>query len=228
MFVHVHAEIKRVQSAQNDERRKMQSEFGELDDRIKLAPLKDTLKNEVARLIYSALLDRVRTDCDTTWITRKGGEAAQTVVTARLRSDFASNLNRLGFAAAPVEVKLGVGTVGQHPYRLGLIAREEVPPSEVLSEGEKTCVALAGFLAELATTNNASGIVLDDPVSSLDHHYRLRVARMLVEAAKQRQVVMLFYMQEQSHEEVSAMLAMPIGTVKTLLHRARARLGTSK
>jgi hypothetical protein len=185
-------EITRLRAAaQDDERRKMQSEFGEIDDRIKLAPLKDTLKNEVARLIYSALLDRVRTDCDTTWITRKGGEAAQTVVTARLRSDFASNLNRLGFAAAPVEVKLGVGTVGQHPYRLGLIAREEVPPSEVLSEGEKTCVALAGFLAELATTNNASGIVLDDPVSSLDHHYRLRVARMLVEAAKQRQVVIL-------------------------------------
>ncbi len=38
---------------------------------------------------------------------------------------------------------------------------------------------------------------------------------------------MLFYMQEQSHEEVAAMLAMPVGTVKTLLHRARARLGAS-
>ncbi len=45
--------------------------------------------------------------------------------------------------------------------------------------------------------------------------------------SKQRQVVMLFYMQEQSHEEVAAMLAMPVGTVKTLLHRARARLGES-
>ncbi|HZF16418.1 MAG TPA: sigma-70 family RNA polymerase sigma factor [Steroidobacteraceae bacterium] len=42
--------------------------------------------------------------------------------------------------------------------------------------------------------------------------------------AKQRQVVMLFYMEEQSYESVSAMLAMPVGTVKTLLHRARARL----
>jgi RNA polymerase sigma-70 factor, ECF subfamily len=42
--------------------------------------------------------------------------------------------------------------------------------------------------------------------------------------AKQRQVVMLFYMQEQSHEEVAAMLQMPVGTVKTLLHRARARM----
>ena len=41
---------------------------------------------------------------------------------------------------------------------------------------------------------------------------------------KQRQVVMLFYMEGQSHDEVAAMLAMPVGTVKTLLHRARGRL----
>src|SRR6266849_59383 len=183
-------EIKRLRAAaQDDERRKMQSEFAELDDRLKLAPLKDILKHEVARLIYCALLDRARNDCDTTWITRKGGDVAQLVVTGRLRSAFAGNLSHLGFTAAPVEVKLGLGTVGQHPYNLSLIAREDVPPSEVLSEGEKTCVALAGFLAELETTNNGSGIVLDDPVSSLDHHYRLRVARKLVDAAKQRQVV---------------------------------------
>mgnify|MGYP002066659752 CR=1 FL=1 len=45
--------------------------------------------------------------------------------------------------------------------------------------------------------------------------------------AKQRQVVTLFYMEEQSHEEVANMLAMPIGTVKTLLHRARARLSAA-
>ena len=36
---------------------------------------------------------------------------------------------------------------------------------------------------------------------------------------------MLFYMEEQSHEEVATMLAIPVGTVKTLLwHRARAQL----
>jgi RNA polymerase sigma-70 factor, ECF subfamily len=44
---------------------------------------------------------------------------------------------------------------------------------------------------------------------------------------KQRQVVMLFYLEEGSHEEVASMLAMPVGTVKTLLHRARARLGAA-
>ena len=45
--------------------------------------------------------------------------------------------------------------------------------------------------------------------------------------AKQRQVIMLFYMEEQSHEEMASMLAMPVGTVKTLLHRARARLSAA-
>jgi len=44
---------------------------------------------------------------------------------------------------------------------------------------------------------------------------------------KQRQVVMLFYVEEQSHEEVATMLSMPVGTVKTLLHRARARLSAA-
>jgi len=44
---------------------------------------------------------------------------------------------------------------------------------------------------------------------------------------KQRQAIMLFYMEARSHQEVAAMLAMPVGTVKTLLHRARARLSAA-
>ena len=44
---------------------------------------------------------------------------------------------------------------------------------------------------------------------------------------KQRQVIMLFYMEEQSHEGVANMLAMPVGTVKTLLHRARTRMSAA-
>jgi len=57
-----------------------------------------------------------------------------------------------------------------------------------------------------------------------------RVALMrLVDALpdRQRQVVLLYYLQEQSHDEVASMLAMPVGTVKTLLHRARARLAAA-
>jgi RNA polymerase sigma-70 factor (ECF subfamily) len=40
----------------------------------------------------------------------------------------------------------------------------------------------------------------------------------------QRQVVILFYMEEKSYEEVSRLLGIPLGTVKTHLHRARKEL----
>lgn len=42
--------------------------------------------------------------------------------------------------------------------------------------------------------------------------------------AKYRQVVSLFYMQEKSYDEVARMLDLPVGTVKTYLHRARKSL----
>jgi RNA polymerase sigma-70 factor, ECF subfamily len=68
-----------------------------------------------------------------------------------------------------------------------------------------------------------------DPVSSaeamVDRAALLRLIDRL--PTKQRQVIMLFYMEDQSHEGVAAMLAMPVGTVKTLLHRARARLSAA-
>ncbi len=38
---------------------------------------------------------------------------------------------------------------------------------------------------------------------------------------------MLFYLEEKSYEEVARMLDMPMGTVKTYLHRARRELGVT-
>jgi len=68
-----------------------------------------------------------------------------------------------------------------------------------------------------------------DPVASADDMVdRAAILRLVDQLpAKQRQVIMLFYMEAQSHEEVATMLGMPVGTVKTLLHRARARLSAA-
>ena len=41
---------------------------------------------------------------------------------------------------------------------------------------------------------------------------------------KYRQVVTLFYLEQKSYEEVGALLALPLGTVKTLLYRAKKEL----
>lgn len=47
--------------------------------------------------------------------------------------------------------------------------KHEASLAEVLSEREYHCVARAAFMAELVTTDSRSAIILDDPVSSLDH-----------------------------------------------------------
>jgi RNA polymerase sigma-70 factor, ECF subfamily len=41
-----------------------------------------------------------------------------------------------------------------------------------------------------------------------------------------RQVVMLFYMEDRSYDEVARLLDLPVGTVKTHLHRARQQLAS--
>lgn len=61
------------------------------------------------------------------------------------------------------------------------------------------------------------------PASDLRHPPDLR--RLVEELPeKQRQIVILFYMEEKSYEEVSRLLGLPLGTVKTHLHRARKEL----
>ena len=66
---------------------------------------------------------------------------------------------------------------------------KHLSPEKVFSEGERTAIALACFLAELHLGDDPSGMIFDDPVSSFDHHIREHVARRLVGAAKDRQVI---------------------------------------
>jgi RNA polymerase sigma-70 factor (ECF subfamily) len=51
------------------------------------------------------------------------------------------------------------------------------------------------------------------------------VAALMAQLPPQyRQVITMFYLEEKSYEEVSALLGLPVGTVKTYLHRARKQL----
>jgi RNA polymerase sigma-70 factor (ECF subfamily) len=67
-------------------------------------------------------------------------------------------------------------------------------------------------LPEMHTSDEASGENLDIPVmlDRLPEHYR--------------RVLVLFYLEQRSYEEVSIMMGIPLGTVKTYLHRARKEL----
>ncbi len=98
--------------------------------------------------------------------------------TERLDCDFGLKVESHGRDANTIkELKLEFAR-GQHP-------------SDILSEGEQTVSALADFLTEAQLNKNNSGIIFDDPVTSLDHERRSTIARRLVEEAKARQVIVL-------------------------------------
>jgi len=80
---------------------------------------------------------------------------------------------------------------GDSIVEIGLTAVQNVKNnSEVLSEGEQRVLALSCFLAELKEDDTQHGIIVDDPVSSLDHARMDAVAkRLLAEAATGRQVI---------------------------------------
>lgn len=60
---------------------------------------------------------------------------------------------------------------------------------EVLSEGESRAVSLACFLAEARIISKGDTLIFDDPVCSLDHRFRERVADRIAKLASDRQVI---------------------------------------
>lgn len=74
-------------------------------------------------------------------------------------------------------------------HKLILTRAPGVELPRVVSEGEQRCLSIAAFFAELSTADDHSGIVFDDPVSSLDYKWREGVARRLVQEANTRQVI---------------------------------------
>lgn len=81
------------------------------------------------------------------------------------------------------------GAEGVLYHKLLLTRAPGVELPKVVSEGEQRCLSMAAFFAELSTADDPSGIVFDDPVSSLDYKWREGVARRLVQEAKTRQVI---------------------------------------
>ena len=129
------------------------------------------------------------TDTTTNTITILGNDLADRVLTPRLRDRFADEIIGLAGANIRVEMVRAGGQYGSPQYRIQLLAKPDAVVSDILSEGEQTCVAIAAFLAELATAPHNSALVFDDPITSLDHKWRHKVAECLVAEAAVRQVI---------------------------------------
>jgi hypothetical protein len=133
-------------------------------------------------------LEKAKRLTDTSGITRKSSELTDAHVTVLVRDRFIRESDRLQLER--IELKNMGGKKGRlthQPSLLGAVGRQ--PVQEVLSEGEQTALGLAGFFTEAYFDESRSALVLDDPVTSLDHVRRARVANRLAELSADRQVV---------------------------------------
>ncbi len=181
------AEIRKTADA--EARKKVEQEVAELDDRVILAGILPEIKTEIERLKSVKFLEACSEDTTTNLITRFASEIADQVLTPKLRDRFLQEIVKLAADKVRVEIIRSKSDSGTPHYQIKLLASPRSKVAQILSEGEQTCVALAAFLTELATATNSSALVFDDPVTSLDHRWRKRVAMRLAEESKNRQII---------------------------------------
>lgn len=154
-----------------------------------LSEAKDAIEGEVRRLKERAQLQSAYSEVSTTAITAKCTQLTKEYVGDNIKNEFIRETERLRLQRVTIKDLGGnKGQLEQQPALLGAKA-SRVRAVQVLSEGEQTAMGLAGFFTEAAFDPSKSALVLDDPVTSLDHVRREYVAARLAELAKDRQVV---------------------------------------
>lgn len=172
------------------QRKLLENELYSLEDRVWIASIQSDAEAEIERMKKIAAFEAAIQDTDTNRITRKTTELSKSLVTNTIRDAFAAESTALSIADRRLELTQEASGYGSTKFKVSLVRNSKAKVANVLSEGEHRCVALAAFLAELSTAHNCSGVIFDDPVSSLDHNYRGLVAtRLAKEAASGRQVI---------------------------------------
>ena len=126
--------------------------------------------------------------CNTSSASRKNSDLSTDYVN-KVCQQFELEAKTLGLERVPVALVFDGSERGVSYIKVSLKNAPQIPVSSVLSEGEQRVTAIAGFFADLTESGDSSTLVFDDPVSSLDHEYRVKVAQRLLEEAESRQVL---------------------------------------
>lgn len=126
-----------------------------------------------------------RRSLTTRFVTDKQKDLFQTLIEGNYKDRLKVECGHLD-ALLPIEFKAR-GSGGK--TLRGLQMQGGHKPHDILSEGEQRAVALADFLTEVNLNPSSAGIVLDDPVTSLDHKRKRQIAARLAREAKVRQVI---------------------------------------
>jgi hypothetical protein len=188
------------------ERARVESRLGELRGRRAVAEAREDVLAYIESVGAIAAREEARRALSTASISHRIRELSRLAITDRLKEALEQEIGELDPIANRVELKASASK-GKPAVQFKLRAEGREKVGKVLSTGEQTALATAFFLAELRVSNERSAILLDDPVSSLDHQRREHVATRLVEEAAKRQVIVLthdlvfvYYLQEKAEE----------------------------
>lgn len=166
----------------------LSSKKAELQASVRLSESREKIQAEVQRLRDLKGLKAARTAADTSSITQKASSLTREYATDRILDRFTQETDRLRLHKVTLQ-DLG-GRKGQLNQKPGLLGTtKKVAARAVLSEGEQTALGLAGFFTEAIFDQSKSALIFDDPVTSLDHVRRDKVAERLTQLANDRQVV---------------------------------------
>ena len=149
---------------------------------------RERIVREIARLKEREALDTAKSAAATGAITKKILELSEESITEVVRDTFTRETERLRLERVTIaRTRADKGALLHQPKLVG--ARQQATLPRVFSEGERSALGLAAFFTEACIDASKSAIILDDPVTSLDHIRRALVAARLAAFAETRQVV---------------------------------------
>jgi energy-coupling factor transporter ATP-binding protein EcfA2 len=159
----------------------------DLEDRKTLTASRESILNEINRLRKIALFNNLANSCQSTSITALTNFIAKSGAIGSLQSAFSEELQKLRFNNFNIDTETR-GLRGKQMLKLRLTGKTN-GITDVASEGEQKCVALASFMAELTVDDRKSAIIFDDPINSLDHKWRRMFADRIATESLARQII---------------------------------------
>jgi energy-coupling factor transporter ATP-binding protein EcfA2 len=178
-------------SADTSVRAGLERERDEIEARRALNSELPRVLGRLSVIEHLAKLRKCKSACDTAAISRKASALREEHLTELFHARLTTELGRLGIDYLPLKI---AGKTERGASFVGVVLDQTASArvASVLSEGEFRVLALACFLAEIQGIPGHDGIVIDDPVSSLDHLHIRQVARRLVAEARTRSQVVIF------------------------------------
>jgi len=162
----------------------IQNQLNEFDDKKLLGQLIPSIEKWLIKKRWAKKAKTCLSKLKTNEITKKQGELFKLNVTNKYKEVFIKECTKLN---APEVVEINQRNRKGTTLRKLQVGSNAV--NKILSEGEQNAISLSDFFTESILDENCKGIILDDPITSLDYKRRDRIAKRLIEEAKTKQII---------------------------------------